>query len=68
MTHFFLTAKVVPAEFFFLGWGGAFSLIEDSLQRPVAAYANGAEGCAALRQPLGNGRAIKREQTLGFSA
>lgn len=64
MTHFFLAAQDVP-EFFF--WG-AFSLIEESLQRPVAAYANGAEGCAALRQPLGNGRAIKREQTWGFSA
>lgn len=65
MTHFFLVAQDVPPEVFFFF---AFSLIEESLQRPVAAYANGAEGCAALRQPLGNGRAIKREQTSGFSA
>lgn len=65
MTHFFLAAHDVPPEGIFFG---AFSLIEESLQRPVAAYANGAEGCAVLRQPLGNGRAIKPEQTSGFSA
>lgn len=66
MTRFFWLRRMCRGFFFF--FLGAFSLIEESLQRPVATYANGAEGRAALRQPLGNGRAIKREQTSGFSA